>query len=373
MVMSGLKILQLCHGKIIPDYVSAYSMRVNHLLEGKSRFICSVGGLILHDQTMNNAHEYRSLMTTAYSLMKGGRFLEIAISKGFLLRKKYINMVKSQIHTADIVIFEGPWQYPLFQECLDKKFVVYDAHNVEALLREGDKYHDYAMNIENGLASRSDLILPVEENDLNYFKGKFNHKNLILATHILGNKAYPWAGKNSNHIIFIGSIYKPNVEAVEIIVSLAKTLPEFQFEIVGNVNTRSFPHAPKNVVFHGLVEEDRKNELFKKCFVAVNPVISGGGRNVKMVDYIMHGMPIISTETGIRGLRNYNIHDSIIVEGIGNFRNAILKLADNRELLKTMADNICRLRDEILRAEGAIDIYEKIKAEFDEWKSRQGT
>ena len=366
--MSYIKILQLCHGKIIPDYISAYALRVNHLLEENSWNICSVGGLILHDTKENNVSEYRSLATTAYSIIKGQRYLEIAISKGSLLRRKYIMDVKSLISEAEIVIFEGPWQYPLFQKFLDNKFVVYDAHNIESSLRIGNKYHDYAMQIENNLVMRADLILSVSENDLKYFKEKLNSKNAVLATHILGNKAYQWKDEKSNHIIFIGSIYKPNIEAVEFIISIAKTLPDFQFDIVGNVNTHGFSHTPKNVIFHGLVDENKKNQLFKNSFLAINPIFTGGGRNVKMVDYIMHGLPILSTEIGIRGLTNYDIINAIMVEKTENFRDTIVKLADSRESLKSMAENVCKLRDELLKAEGGKNIYNIIKTEYEKWK-----
>ena len=349
--MSAIKILQLCHGKIIPDYISAYSLRVNHLLGENSWNICSVGGLILHDTRENKVREYRSLATTAYSIIKGQRYLEIAISKGLLLRRKYIKDIKSLISEAEAVIFEGPWQYPLFQQFLDNKFVVYDAHNIEASLRIGNKYHDYAMQIENNLLVRSDLILSVSEDDLKYFKEKLNAKNAVLATHILGHKAYQWKDKKSDHIIFIGSIYRPNIEAVEFIISIAKTLPDFKFDIVGNINAHGFSHTPKNVIFHGLVDENKKNQLFENSFLAINPIFSGGGRNVKMIDYIMHGLPILSTEIGIRGLTNYSSLNAIMVKKSENFRDAILKLADNRESLKSMAENICKLRDELLKAE----------------------
>ena len=54
----------------------------------------------------------------------------------------------------------------------------------------------------------------------------------------------------------------------------------------------------------------------------------------------MHGLPILSTERGIRGLTNYDTLNAIMVEKAENFRDAILKLADSRESLKSMAENV---------------------------------
>jgi glycosyltransferase involved in cell wall biosynthesis len=366
--MADFKILQLAHGKIKPDYISAYAIRVNNLLDKNSWKICSVAGLILHDEKDNNVIEYRSILTTVYSLLKGNRFLEIAISKGIFLRKKYINDVKSLISQADIVIFEGPWQYNLFQSYLKGKFVVYDAHNVESLLRLGNKYHDYTVDLEKRLVQESQLLISVSQSDMKYFNEKFNCKNSCLVTHILENKTYEWKGEESNHIIFIGSIYQPNVEAVEFIISMAVEFPDFQFDIVGNINKHGFAHTPKNVVFHGLVNDQEKNQLLQNSCIALNPIFSGGGRNVKMVDYIMHGVPVISTELGIRGFENYNLSGSIIIAQSKSFKDAIKKVTENRELLKAMGKNMVKLRDEILKAEGNQNAYSLIKSEYKKWK-----
>ncbi len=369
--MAPVKILQLSHGKIIPDYISAYALRVNHLLDGNSWKICSVAGLIFHDNHDGMVEEYRSLMTTAYSIIKGNRFLEIAISRGIFLRKKYLNTVKSLIPRADAIIFEGPWEYLLFEKLLENKFVIYDAHNVESLLRIGNKYHDYTENIEAKLVHRSNLLLSVTESDLKYFREKLGCTNGVLLTHIPGNREYRWNGENSHDIIFIGSIYGPNIEAVEFIISLAKTMPDFQFHILGNVNIHRFPHTPGNIKFHGIVKEAVKDELFRNAFIALNPIFTGGGRNVKMIDYIMHGIPIISTEIGIRGLADYDYSGGIMVEKENNFKDTILNLDRNRNLLKSMAESIIKLRKEILDAEGSINAYDIISEEYEKWKSGQ--
>ncbi|WP_276935672.1 glycosyltransferase [Ferroplasma acidiphilum] len=367
--MATIKILQLSHGKIIPDYISAYAMRVNHLLEGNSWKICSVGGIILHDIKENNIEEYRSLMSTTYSVLKGNRSLEIAISKGILLRKKYINSVRALISEAEAIIFEGPWEYPLFEKLLENKFVVYDAHNVESLLRTGNKYHDYTEEIEGKLVQRSNLLISVSENDLKYFKEKFNPGNAILLTHLLKNVKYQWNGEDSRDIIFIGSIYGPNIEAVEFILSLARTMPDFQFHIIGNVNTHGFPHKPGNVQFHGLIQDAEKDNLFGNSCIALNPIFTGGGRNVKMIDYIMHGLPVISTEIGIRGLSQYDLSGAVAVEKPEHFKETILKLTGNRDKLKSMSENTFKLKEKILATESSFTAYEIISKEYEKWKS----
>ena len=175
---------------------------------------------------------------------------------------------------------------------------------------------------------------------------------------------YQWNGEDSRDIIFIGSIYGPNIEAVEFILSLAKTMPDFQFHIIGNVNTHGFPHKPGNVIFHGLVQDEERDNLFRNSCIALNPIFTGGGRNVKMIDYIMHGLPVISTETGIRGLDRYDLSGAVAVETPENFKDTISKLTGNRDKLKSMSENTFKLKEKILAAESSLNAYTIISEEY---------
>ena len=180
--MDNPAIVQICHGKIYPPYISAYALRANNLLKGYNTTIVSTGGMVIRDNFTNSIREYRSMLTTIYSVVKGNRYLEIAISRGKFLRKKYVESVKSIIAGSDIVILEGPWQYYLFRGDLKGKYIVYDAHNAESLLRKTNKYYEYALQLEKDLVTASNLILTVSSQDMDYFIKSFNAKNIFIAT-----------------------------------------------------------------------------------------------------------------------------------------------------------------------------------------------
>ena len=42
--------------------------------------------------------------------------------------------------------------------------------------------------------------------------------------------------------------------------------------------------------------------MLSACDVALNPISSGSGTNIKMLDYFAAGAPVIATEIGARGL-----------------------------------------------------------------------
>jgi glycosyltransferase involved in cell wall biosynthesis len=366
--MDNPVIVQICHGKIYPPYISAYALRANNLLKGYNTTIVSTGGMVIKDNFTDRIREYRSILTTAYAIIKGNRYLEIALSRGQFVRKKYIEGVKSLISGCDIVILEGPWQYYIFKDSLNGKYVVYDAHNAESLLRKDNKYYEYTLKLERDLVTSSDLILTVSSQDRDYFIKTFNGKNIFLATHILGNRIFHWDGENSRSIVFIGSIYRPNIDAVNFILSIARELPDFKFNIIGNVNLHRFPHVPGNVKFYGMVNEDEKNKILSSSLLALNPVFEGGGRNVKMVDYIMHGIPIITTETGARGFSEYSVNNAFIIDSGENYVSIIREIASNRQALESMSKSIGQLREEMLEKEGNGDASGIIMSEYSKWK-----
>ena len=359
------KVLQICYGKIYPPYISAYALRVKNIIPDIDITV-STAGMIFHDQHFGNIKEYRSILLTIYSIFKRNRYLEIALSKGEFIRHKYIKDVQNFIKDSDIIIFEGLWQYNLFRDFVSKKFIVYDAHNVESNIRKNTKYYNYTFELEKELVERANLVLTVSNEDYKTFKEEFNCKTVFLATHILGNKIYSWEGINSKNIVFIGSIYKPNIDAVEYIMSIASELPDFQFSIIGNVNLHRFSHVPKNVKFYGMIGEDEKNRILSSSIMALNPVFEGGGRNVKMVDYIMHGLPIISTTIGVRGFSGYDLNGAIIVSD--NIKEKLQEVVKNKELLKSLSENVYKLVNEIIQQEGSINTESIIKKEYEKWK-----
>jgi hypothetical protein len=370
-------VLQIAHGKIIPNYSSAYSIRCHTLINKLNRKLISTAGAIFRDEKDAYSEQYRSILLTVWSFIKGSRSLEIYISQGKHLRKRYVKRLKELVVSSDIIIFEGPWQHPLVKDLLDNKLIIYDAHNVEYLLRRGNKYAEDCKKIEGDLLKCSFLILSVAKKDITNFVeiygtelSKFRHAPLGISV-----PRKQWEGKLSNSIVFIGSLYSPNNDALNRIIELADHYPAFTFEIIGSVRPTKGSKL-KNIVYHGVVDENRKDEIMSRCFLALNPVTEGSGRNLKMVDYLAHGLPVLSTPIGVRGFEEFSITDSIIVSELGQFGSNIGKLSENREKVEQMSKNSRILYEKISNTENAIDPDEIIMQAFYDFKnlqSRTGT
>lgn len=121
----------------------------------------------------------------------------------------------------------------------------------------------------------------------------------IEQKHLLGCGDHPM-------VLFIGSWHPPNLEALTFIINvLARDLPNYYFMVIGSIKDyylQTHKRFPKNVLAFGVVEELEKYELYKLADIAINPMFSGSGTNLKMLDYMSAGIPVVATEVGARGL-----------------------------------------------------------------------
>lgn len=108
---------------------------------------------------------------------------------------------------------------------------------------------------------------------------------------------------NAKIALFMGSWHEPNIEAARYIFDLARSFDDVKFIIIGSV-CQSFDKKefPSNVIAVGTVDDEEKSLLLSAADVALNPMTSGSGSNLKMFDYFAAGLPVISTRFGARGI-----------------------------------------------------------------------
>ena len=70
--------------------------------------------------------------------------------------------------------------------------------------------------------------------------------------------------------------------------------------------------------------------------LAVNPMFSGSGTNLKILEYFAAGLPVISTPQGIRGL-DVEHRRHVMVAGPDDFTAAIQDLAGNQALCRDLS------------------------------------
>ncbi len=140
-----------------------------------------------------------------------------------------------------------------------------------------------------------------------------------------------------NNVIFIGSYFKPNIEAVNIIEKLAKIYINYNFFIVWSV--ARWRESIWNLFFNQETSPRTLNTYLKFADYAINPIITWSGSNLKMLDYFYFWIPVIST---LKWLRWFEEYTEMVLDpnNLESFNEIIQKIIINRDALIKTWNNI---------------------------------
>lgn len=250
------------------------------------------------------------------------------------LREAFANLARN----ADMVVAAHVYLYPLV-EALWNGPVWYDAHNVEADMKAdvleyprldapfsgpangaGQVRHavDAVAEVEARLVRQARRVLAVSDLNRQRFGALYGRDATQIdlvpnGTH-LPDDAWldgPRRGMLKQEIgfgdaplaVFVASYHGPNLEAVEALVELAAACPGWQFAVAGSVcQALAAGKVPGNVHALGMLTEAELTTLLRAADVGLNPMKTGSGTNLKLLDYAGHGALVVTTPVGARGL-----------------------------------------------------------------------
>lgn len=238
---------------------------------------------------------------------------------------EFIDAVETSVADSDIVVCSHAYLHPLIKSLCNIP-IVHESHNVEIDLKRqmlntsstSVKLLTTLYEVEKEACFESDLTTVCSTGDKHSYERLFDHRltkvsiipngvDLKTVTYFSGiRRSYlkKKLGMEGAFIaLFVGSWHQPNIEAVEQITRFAIQLPKYHFIIVGNVGDfYNCQSAYPNIAFTGFVNDKEKQLFFNIADVALNPMLRGSGTNLKMLDYIAAGIPVLSTPIGARGL-----------------------------------------------------------------------
>jgi FkbM family methyltransferase len=309
------------------------------------------------------------------ALLPGKTIIDVTIPWLVWSSPALVEAVRKHASEADVVIFSHPWMYGCVRDIVrgSEKLVIYDSQNCEAVLRAkllgGNEFGTcLAQNvkwIEGLLCEESDLILACSDEDKQTFIEVYGVKpqKIIVVPNGVNVRtirpASPTArARARQHLalegfvaLFIGSAYPPNIEAVGMILNqLAPANPEVTFVLVGGASERSIvaavaAHTPGNVRLLGVVSDAERDEAYAAADVAINPMFTGSGTNIKMLDFLAAGLPTITTPVGARGIHNRN-QACFIVDDSSRFSDWLNELRHNTRLRTSLAAESRKLAEE---------------------------
>ncbi|MFG6176673.1 glycosyltransferase family 4 protein [Halomonas sp. THAF12] len=284
-------------------------------------------GLIEHRIPLSAA-QYRDQQSLAAALEASVD--DIAAIEGWRQNSRFIAVLRQYAATATLGVCAHPYLVHALREHVTCPWW-YESHNVEAdlkrtileeALQRGASEAEQAIarvdEAERLACTASEQILACAEGDLSLFRER--HGLSVDKGRVVPNCAdlerlpcidmamrQRWQARLQQHrpvALFLGSWHGPNLDAAEFICrEMAPACPEVVFYLAGSLcDHPAFQHLPPNVRGLGRVSDAELSVLLSSVDVALNPMASGSGSNLKMLDYTASGVPVLTTSFGNRGL-----------------------------------------------------------------------
>lgn len=151
---------------------------------------------------------------------------------------------------------------------------------------------------------RADVVLAIEVNEARAFSQRLagSSTRVVQVGHLIdiGEPVHP---SDTPNLLFVGSGNLLNVQgarffAEQVLPLIRRERPDVQLLLAGGIAAQM--SDGQGIVKLGFVP--RLQQAFAQAMVFVNPVLAGTGVNIKLLDALAAGMPIVSTTSGARGL-----------------------------------------------------------------------
>jgi glycosyltransferase involved in cell wall biosynthesis len=250
---------------------------------------------------------------------------DVAFSLLYRLTPDYLAALRSASRGARAVIASHPYPLPAILEVTDRP-VWYEAQDVEALLKAealagadgASDLLEQVKRIERACCDRAEFIWACSSEDRSEFVARYGvgaDRILVVPNGValeeLSYVPLPVRREHKRRLgiadsflaVFLASWHAPNVLAAQELVEIARRQPSVEFLLVGSVGQAlAGSEVPDNVDLAGMVASEFKRAALSIADLALNPVVTGSGTNLKMLDYFASGTPVVSTAFGARGL-----------------------------------------------------------------------
>lgn len=273
-------------------------------------------------KTLEHDKQTRALATE----LKASTLYDVGIIYYLKYTPEYYKELSYSIRNSDVVIVDRPYLYDAVKKFINGRPVIQRSHNIEYYFRKSNipesieqrRVLGDLFDAEKECCNQCDINFSCSELDMKTMieMYKTDKRKIVFMPNGVDCDSNPFISFQKRRerkkiyrldkrkiAVFIGGGHRPNVEACEVIIKVAAYCSDMAFVIMGDVcNHLVNMKRTANVILVGNVSEDTRKFIFSVADVALNPMFSGSGSNVKMFDYMSMGVPVISTLFGARGI-----------------------------------------------------------------------
>lgn len=202
-----------------------------------------------------------------------------------------------------------------------KAFIAYYGHDLH-FLREyreyeltGDKGH-----LQDSVEWKEKELALMRKADIAYYPSVVEEQEIHRIAPEVNVKAIPaylfadvpdadYSASSRQDVMFIGGFgHRPNVDAVvwlakEIMPRLNTSLPGLVVHILGSNPPKEVTDLQtENLRIEGFVTDERLEQYYRECRMAIVPLRYGAGIKGKVVEAMRYGMPVLTTSVGAEGM-----------------------------------------------------------------------
>lgn len=251
---------------------------------------------------------------------------DIAVYRLYQRTPEYLEALRAASDGAVAVIASHPYTLAAIREVSDAP-LFYDAQDVEALLKpevlggRNETTRSLLRDVaecERDCCRQAQLVWACSAEDRSELIRRYgaDPKKVIIVPNGAALDALAYAPPSVRRerkrllrletrllAVFIASWHQPNIDGAKRLLELAAHQRAVEFLILGSVGQAlGDQRVPNNVQLMGPVSAGLKDAVLGVGDLALNPITTGSGTNIKMLDYFGSGIPVVSTKFGARGL-----------------------------------------------------------------------
>jgi glycosyltransferase involved in cell wall biosynthesis len=235
----------------------------------------------------------------------------------------------------DMIILEHPFLVDFVGDCP----FIYDSHNAETL-SHGQRFGFdrpeflHVKELERRAVQGAEAVTYCSEADGQVLREMFGD---FHGVHVPNGVNLPKLSDDVERdvLLFVGSVYQPNIEAAQRLINLAPQLRDFEIVIAGPCG-HYVQNTESNVTIVGPVSDRKLDQLFRRSVAFVNLVSHGSGTHLKVGRALAYGVPVITSQIGARGYSSPIVTDDVP----GAVRDVVANMQQCRESARLEAETI---------------------------------
>ena len=197
---------------------------------------------------------------------------------------------------------------------------------------------------EQKALNRADVVIAIQKHEKEYFESLVSRK-VVQVGHLLRVRSSVKAHFEKT-LLFVASANPINIEGISFFVEqvfekLLLTQPDIRLIIAGSICT--VLDRKEHVVLWGEFSEPQ--QVYNAADIVINPVRFGTGVNIKTIEALSYGKPLVATAPATNGLEEGRNKAFLVADTAKEFIAALSGLIENegqRALLQRNAETFMR-------------------------------